>query len=105
VKHGKVYPSHATLAKTATCSPRTVANALQWLRLYGFLDWQRRLKRTATRLGTMVRQTSNAYRLVLCGLAAIGAGVIGKGAVRNNCNPSLSETRPPRAPSPLEVGT
>jgi hypothetical protein len=44
-------------------------------RLWGLLDWQRRLERIPTRLGTVTRQTSNAYKLVLSGLAAIDAAV------------------------------
>jgi Helix-turn-helix domain len=72
VKHGKVYPSHATLARLACCSERTVGRALAWLRMFGFLSWQRRLKRTTTRLGSVVRQTSNAYRIALQGLALLG---------------------------------
>ena len=73
VKYGQAYPSHTTIAKLACCSERTVANALAWLRMFGFLSWQRRLKRIASRLGQVVRQTSNSYCLVLSGLAAIGA--------------------------------
>ena len=88
VKYRQAYPSHATIAKLACCSERTVANALQWLRLWGFLGWQRRLKRVPSRLGTITRQTSNAYQLVLSGLAAIGAGVLPGGAERNNYSPS-----------------
>ena len=87
VKYGKAYPSHATIAKLACCCERTVANALQWLRLWGFLDWQRRLKRMPTRLGTVTRQTSNAYSLVLHGLAAIGARVLPGRANRTSPSP------------------
>jgi hypothetical protein len=88
VKYGQAYPCQATIAKLACCSERTVANALQWLRIWGFLDWQRRLKRIPSRLGSITRQTSNAYRIALQGLAAIGAGVFSRGADRNNCSPS-----------------
>ena len=88
VKYGRAYPSLATIAKHGVLHVRTVGRALVWLKLFGFLDWTRRLKRTTTRLGTIVRQTSNAYALALCGLAAIGAGVIGKRADGHNCNPS-----------------
>jgi hypothetical protein len=55
-----------------------------------FLTWRRRLKRIATRLGTMVRQTSNAYRIALSGLASIGAAIFSRGPDRNNCAPSRS---------------
>jgi hypothetical protein len=88
VKYGQAYPCQATIAKLACCSERTVANALQWLRIWGFLDWQRRLKHIPSRLGSITRQTSNAYRIVLQGLAAIGVGVFSRGADRNNCSPS-----------------
>jgi hypothetical protein len=78
VKYGRAYPCQATIAKLACCSERTVSNALQWLRIWGFLDWQRRLKRIPSRLGTIIRQTSNAYRIALQGLAAIGADVFSR---------------------------
>jgi len=95
VKYGQCYPSIATIAKLACCSERTVANALQWLRTWGFLSWQRRIKRIPSQLGTIVRQTSNAYKLALSGLAAIGAGIFGSRAGRNNCRPS------PFTPGPI----
>jgi len=41
------------------------------IRSWGFLIWRRRLKRIATRLGTVVRQTSNAHRIALSGLASM----------------------------------
>jgi hypothetical protein len=91
VKWGTVFPSLATIAKACCCSPRTVDHALAWLRLWGFLDWQRRLKRLPTRLGVVVRQTSNAYRIGLQGLAAIGAVILGRGSDRNNTAPSPSK--------------
>src|SRR5262245_18597263 len=40
VKYGRAYPSQKTIAKLACCCERTVARALQWLRLWGFLSWQ-----------------------------------------------------------------
>ena len=40
------------------------------------------------RLGTVTRQTSNAYRLVLSGLAAIGAARASWWGQRNNYRPS-----------------
>ena len=94
VKYGRAYPSIATIAKLACCSERTVGRALIWLRMFGFLDWQRRIKRLQTGLGTMVRQTSNAYKLALSGLAAIGAGILGKAATGHNCRPSRFTPRP-----------
>ena len=92
VKYGAVFPSIATIAKLACCSERTVSNALQWLKTFGFLSWQRRLKRIPTVLGQVVRQTSNAYRLGLERLATIGAGVFGKKTDRNNCRASSFTT-------------
>ena len=91
VKFGQAYPSHATIAKLACCSERTVARALAWLKLFGFLSWQRRLKRLAGRLGAVVRQTSNAYVIALQGLAAIGAGMLSRASNGHNCHPSLIE--------------
>ena len=88
VKHGRVYPSLATLAQMACCSVRTVSNALAWLKTWGFLSWQRRLKRIPTRLGSVTRQTSNAYVIALKGLSAIGAAIFGRKADRNHCLPS-----------------
>jgi Helix-turn-helix domain len=94
VKYGQCYPSKATIAKLACCSERTVDNAVQWLRTWGFLSYMRRIKRLQTTLGTIVRQSSNAYKLALSGLAAIGAGILGNGAGRNNCGPSQLTVAP-----------
>ena len=96
VKHGKVYPSHATIARMACCSARTVGRALTWLQLFGFLSWQRRLKRVQTRLGSVVRQTSNAYRIALEGLAAIGARVLPGRAGGHHSDPSQLDPPRPR---------
>jgi len=41
------------------------------IRSWGFLIWRRRLKRIATRLGTVVRQMSNAHRIALSELASM----------------------------------
>jgi helix-turn-helix protein len=87
IKYGKVFPSQATIAKLACCSERTVANALAWLKLWGFLTWRRRLKRVASGLGIRTRQASNAYKLVLSGLAAIGSAVFSNAPNRNNYSP------------------
>ena len=67
---------------------KTVCNALAWLAAWGFLSWKRRLKRVPTGLGVMVRQTSNAYRIALSGLAAIGSAMFSRGADGNNSTPS-----------------
>jgi hypothetical protein len=91
IKYGTVFPSHATIAKLACCSERTVANALQWLRMYGFLTWQRRLKRIPGKLGMIVRQTSSVYRIALQG---IGAFLTRAG--RNKCTPFSFTHHQPR---------
>jgi hypothetical protein len=64
-----------------------VVNALRWLKLWGFPTWQRRLKRVQTRLGLMVRQTNNAYRIGLSKLAAIGVHVLNGSPKCNNPPP------------------
>lgn len=87
LKFQTVYPSLATVARMACCSVRTVSNALAWLKMWGFLDWTRRLARKATRLGARVVQASNAYVVALKGLAAIGVAVF-SGSNGNNCPPS-----------------
>lgn len=87
IKYGKVFPSQATIAKLASCSERTVRNALAWLRLWGFVTWVRRIVRQPGRLGAKVRQASNAYSVALSGLAAIGAAIF-SGASGNKCRPS-----------------
>jgi hypothetical protein len=45
-------------------------------------------KRGTPRLGVVARQTSNAYKIALSGLASIGAAVFSRGSDRNNCQPS-----------------
>lgn len=70
-RHGRVFPSYERLAAMACCSRSTVWRAINWLRAWGLLDWERRLKRATTRLGTKVQQTSNAYRIAE-NLAALG---------------------------------
>lgn len=62
-RHGRVFPSYERLAAMACCSRSTVWRAINWLKAWGLLDWERRLKRASTRLGTKVQQTSNAYRI------------------------------------------
>jgi hypothetical protein len=75
MRFGQAFPSYTRIAERCQCSRRTVASALAWLRLWGLLDWQRRIRRTAA---GVVRQTTNGYRLLVKGLAAIGAKVFGK---------------------------
>lgn len=62
-RHGRAFPSYEKLAQMACCSRSTVWRAINWLKAWGLLDWSRRLKRTQTRLGTVVRQASNGYRI------------------------------------------
>jgi Helix-turn-helix domain len=87
VKHGRAYPTLATIARAAMCSTRTVLRALTWLELFGFLGRIRRLTRVRTRLGTLrAQQTSNAYRLTtrLSGLGAMALNVFA-GRERHHC--------------------
>lgn len=57
-KDGALFPSIATLlARTGIRSASTVVLALKRLRQFGFLTWARRL----IRVGSRVRQNSNAY--------------------------------------------
>jgi Helix-turn-helix domain len=78
VKRGRVFPCLETIAAAAMVSRTTVLRAIAWLKLFGFLDRIRRLKREQTPLGSVrVCQTSNAYRLTttLTGLSALALGV------------------------------
>lgn len=59
---GTLCPSHETLAVHASVNVSTVKRALERLRLCGFLDWTRRLVRSAA-TGWRCEQTSNAYVL------------------------------------------
>ena len=93
-RYGRIFPTLATIARACSCSVRTVCNALAWLAAWGFLSWQRRLKRVQTGLGVMVRQTSNAYRLALSGLASIGARMFSRNPDGNNIKPSRSKVTP-----------
>lgn len=58
---GRCDPCHETLAADVDCCPRTVGEALRRFRRLGMLEWVRRL----VRRGQVVRQTSNAYRLLM----------------------------------------
>jgi Helix-turn-helix domain len=89
IKYGRAYPSLATLAAMCCCSVRTVQRALDWLRLFGFLTWIKRLTRVRTPLGsTACRQTSNGYRLTarLSGLSAMALNVFSQGAMATTAN-------------------
>lgn len=98
VKHGQVFPKLDTIALAVRCSRRTVCNALAWLKLWGFLSWQRRMKRVATRIGVKVRQTSNAYRLKLSKLAALGSAIFQR---KRECN-NFTRSEKQRKTSNLE---
>lgn len=58
---GQLDPAHATIARDAGCSERTVRRALAALADLGLLRWQRRLVRT----GWRAEQTSNAYEILI----------------------------------------
>ena len=99
IKYGRAYPSLATLAKMCTCSVRTVQRALDWLRLFGFLTWIRRLARVRTPLGNVAcRQTSNGYRLTstLSGLSAMAMNVFSHGAMATTANHQFQIARQER---------
>lgn len=87
VRHGRTFPSYERLAEMACCSRSTVYRALQWLRTWGLIDWKRRLKRTASRLGTVVRQTSNAYTIIT-DLAELGRAIFRRDPECHNKLPS-----------------
>lgn len=66
-KTGRLDPAIATLALRIGRSIAAVADALKRLKAHGFLDWLRRYVPTgnAGLRGPQVKQTSNAYRLML----------------------------------------
>lgn len=66
-RSGRLDPAIATLAQRIGRSIAAVAEALKRLRAHGFLDWLRRYVPTgnAGLRGPQVKQTSNAYRLML----------------------------------------
>lgn len=66
-KTGRLDPAIATLALRIGRSIAAVADALKRLKAHGFLDWLRRYVPTgnAGMRGPQVKQTSNAYRLML----------------------------------------
>lgn len=43
--HGKLYPSHATLAKRARCGEKTVRRAIKQLEQLGVVSWTRRRRK------------------------------------------------------------
>lgn len=59
---GRLDPCHATLATLARVDVATVKRALERLQACGFIEWTRRLVRSAA-TGWRVEQTSNAYVL------------------------------------------
>ena len=58
---GACYPSHATLADRAKCSPSTALRALQQARRLGLVQWAERRVRAAWRW----LRTSNSYRFTV----------------------------------------
>lgn len=66
-KTGRLDPAIATLAQRIGRSIAAVADALKRLKEHGFIDWLRRYVPTgnAGLRGPQVKQTSNAYRLML----------------------------------------
>jgi hypothetical protein len=58
--HGRLDPSHETIAEDVGCDARTVRRALDTLKVLGLVMWQCRL----VRAGWRVAQTSNAYLLL-----------------------------------------
>ena len=66
-KTGRLDPAIATLALRIGRSIAAVVDALKRLKAHGFLDWLRRYVPTgnAGMRGPQVKQTSNAYRLML----------------------------------------
>ena len=72
-KKGYCFPSQATIAKAAKCTPSTVALAIVALEAAGLLTWVNRLKRVYERIPDMlgqwgrrvrVHRTSNGYRFL-----------------------------------------
>jgi len=54
----------ALVSKACAIHPDTADEARSRLRVFGFLDWERRLRRDAA-TGWRAEQTSNAYRLLV----------------------------------------
>jgi hypothetical protein len=109
VRFGRVFPQLATIAREACVSARTVQNALDWLRRFGFVDRMRRLVRERGGLGgKRCRQTSNAYRVGFpIGIGRLAQSVFKRivyatgsraSTTRNSCHPSGSP------PSPMPTG-
>jgi hypothetical protein len=71
-----IYPSLEHIAARAQLSRRTVQTAIAVLKLFGFLQVFRRIKRVATVLGSIFAQDTNAYLIQLpSGLGALGAAI------------------------------
>ena len=70
-KTGRLDPSIATICERVRRSRDAVTRALAALRDAGFLDWVRRYEPTDNegQRGPQVKQTSNAYRLLLPAIA------------------------------------
>jgi hypothetical protein len=105
VRFGRVYPKLETIARQAGVSVRTVQNAIDWLRRFGFVERVRRVVRERDRLGGVrCRQTSNAYRVGFpTGIGQLAQSVFKRIAyatggrastTRNTCHPSRSPYTP-----------
>ncbi len=76
---GRLEPSVAYLMKRLRRSRDAVVRALGALRAHGFLDWLRRYEPTGREgRGPQIRQTSNAYRLVMPSRALRLLGIQGQ---------------------------
>lgn len=64
-RSGRLDPSLDFLMKRLHRSRDAVVRALKALRDHGFLDWLRRYAPTGNEAGPQIRQTSNAYRLMM----------------------------------------
>jgi hypothetical protein len=115
VRFSQVYPALETIARAAAVSVRTVQNAIDWLRRFGFVERVRRLVRERSRLGGVCcRQTSNAYRVGLpTGIGQFAQSVFKRIAyatggrrastTRNTCHP-LGFPSSPNLSDPLSEG-
>lgn len=71
-KTGVLFPSYETIAKRSGHCVAAVVAAMKRLARHGFLEWQRRIEPTGNEglRGPQVRQSSNAYRLLVPAIVA-----------------------------------
>jgi hypothetical protein len=62
---GRLHPSHAAIARKARMCERTVAKAIQKLKLLGILTWLRRCREERGPWGVHLKQETNAYALMM----------------------------------------